>query len=167
MTLLPEKVISGGQTGADQGGLIAARQFGIPTGGWMPQGFKTNDGSNPQLAQEFGLREHRGDYAERTATNVRDSDGTVRIAGTFNTRGEQCTLNCLRRQHKPHIDVDMHSPLEVEDVVDWIRRHDIRVLNVAGNVRPKSRTAKSWGIEEFTIEFLSKVFKAIGHRESH
>jgi hypothetical protein len=33
--LLPERVVSGGQTGADQAGLIAARRFGIPTGGWM------------------------------------------------------------------------------------------------------------------------------------
>jgi hypothetical protein len=28
------KVISGGQTGADQGGLRAARAADIPTGGW-------------------------------------------------------------------------------------------------------------------------------------
>ena len=30
-----ERVISGGQTGADQAGLRAARACGIPTGGWL------------------------------------------------------------------------------------------------------------------------------------
>jgi hypothetical protein len=34
-----EKVISGGQTGADQGGLRAAKAAGIPTGGWAPRGW--------------------------------------------------------------------------------------------------------------------------------
>ena len=74
------KVISGGQTGSDQAGLIAAARFGIATGGWMPRGFETADGPNPRLAERFGLREHTGGYVERTSTNVRDSDGTIRIA---------------------------------------------------------------------------------------
>jgi hypothetical protein len=34
--ILPERVVSGCQFGADQAGLIAARRFGIPTGGWKP-----------------------------------------------------------------------------------------------------------------------------------
>ena len=33
------RIISGGQTGADEGGLMAAALLGIPTGGWMPRGF--------------------------------------------------------------------------------------------------------------------------------
>jgi len=78
--LLPGKVISGGQTVADQAGLIATRRFGIPTGGWMPNGFETADGPNPQLARKYRLREHRSGNAERTATNWRDSDGTIHLA---------------------------------------------------------------------------------------
>jgi hypothetical protein len=34
--LLPQRVVSGGQTGADQAGLIVARRFRTPTGGWEP-----------------------------------------------------------------------------------------------------------------------------------
>jgi hypothetical protein len=33
-----ERVISGGQTGADQAGLAAAKRLGVPTGGFMPKG---------------------------------------------------------------------------------------------------------------------------------
>jgi hypothetical protein len=39
-----ELVISGGQTGADQGGLRATRACGIPTGGWAPRGWLTEAG---------------------------------------------------------------------------------------------------------------------------
>jgi len=39
-----EMVISGGQTGADRGGLIAAKELGIPTGGTAPLGYKTEAG---------------------------------------------------------------------------------------------------------------------------
>jgi len=164
-TSLPQKVISGGQTGSDQAGLIAAARFGIATGGWMPHGFETNDGPNPELAQTYGMQEHRGGYKERTGTNVSQSDGTIRIAGTFNSLGEKCTLTWLRRHDRPHIDVDMHNPQAVQEVVDWIVAHEIRVLNVAGNVRPKSRQALAWGIEDFALEYLSAVFLALGHQE--
>ena len=34
-----EKIISGGQTGADQAAWRAAKAFGVPTGGWMPKDF--------------------------------------------------------------------------------------------------------------------------------
>src|SRR5262245_37269304 len=80
--ILPEGVVSGGQTGADQAGLIAARRFGIPTGGWMPKGFLTTTGPAPDLAREFGLREHSGGYADRTEANLRLPAGTLRFAAS-------------------------------------------------------------------------------------
>jgi RNA polymerase sigma factor (sigma-70 family) len=43
------KVISGGQTGADQAGLFAAEAFGIETGGWMPKGFLTLAGNSCKM----------------------------------------------------------------------------------------------------------------------
>ena len=45
-----ECIISGGQTGADQGGLLAARKSGIQTGGWCPLGWRTELGPAPWLA---------------------------------------------------------------------------------------------------------------------
>ena len=49
-----DKVISGGQTGADQAGWRAARAVGIPTGGWMPLGFLTEDSPRPEFADLYG-----------------------------------------------------------------------------------------------------------------
>jgi hypothetical protein len=161
--LLPQRVVSGGQTGADQAGLIAARRFGIPTGGWMPKGFITTTGPAPDLAREFGLREHTGGYADRTEANVRLADGTLRFAASFETLGEKCTLKWLHHHRKPYLDIDRNAPPPVEEVAEWIKRHNVKVLNVAGNVEPKSKKAKASGITEFVIDYLSRVFLALGH----
>ena len=161
--LLPQRVISGGQTGADQAGLIAARRFGIPTGGWTPKDFLTSAGPAPELAREFGLQEHSGGYADRTEANVRLADGTLRFAASFETLGEKCTLKWLLHHGKPYLDIDRAAPPPVEEVTAWIKKHNIKVLNVAGNVEPKSKEAKESGITEFVIDYLSRVFLALGH----
>ena len=44
-----KKIISGGQTGADQIGLEVALSLGIPTGGTAPKGFITETGPNYKL----------------------------------------------------------------------------------------------------------------------
>jgi hypothetical protein len=71
------KIISGGQTGADQAGLFAARLLGIETGGFVPLGYMTEAGPAPWL-KEYGLVEtpHR-EYQYRTVLNVQHSDATV------------------------------------------------------------------------------------------
>jgi hypothetical protein len=75
------RIVSGGQTGADQAGVEVAQRLGIATGGFMPKGFRTEDGPRPDLAARFGLAEaETSAYAERTEHNVRLADGTVVIA---------------------------------------------------------------------------------------
>ena len=49
------KIISGGQTGADRGGLDAALHLGIPCGGWCPKGRLAEDDVIPD---EYPLKEH-------------------------------------------------------------------------------------------------------------
>jgi hypothetical protein len=73
-----EKIITGGQTGADQAAWRAARVYGLPTGGWLPKGFLTEDGPRPEFATLYGAQEMPTDsYRARTEQNVRDSHGTV------------------------------------------------------------------------------------------
>jgi hypothetical protein len=163
--LLPEKVISGGQIGADQAGLMAAARYAIATGGWMPRGFRTLAGPDPDLAARFGLKEHPSeDYPERTELNVRISQGTIRFAANWKAPGEICTLKFIRQHRKPFLDVDIKDPRPVEEVVEWIRREGIKTLNVAGNVEPKGRNAQASGITDFVIDYLGRVFEALGHR---
>jgi len=69
------KIISGGQTGADRGGLDAAIHCGLPHGGWCPKGRKAEDGLIPSKYQHKEM-ESSG-YLPRTQANVFDSDATV------------------------------------------------------------------------------------------
>ena len=88
--LVLKAIISGGQSGADQGGLAAAVGLGLRTGGTMPRGFRAYvevpggsslvDGAIPELANlpSGGLKEHHSkEWAPRTKVNVSDADGTL------------------------------------------------------------------------------------------
>jgi hypothetical protein len=87
-----EKVITGGQTGADQAAWRAAKAFGIPTGGAMPLGFKTEDGPRPEFAEMYGAVEMpTTSYASRTRQNVKDSDATLWL-GETDSPGAKATL---------------------------------------------------------------------------
>src|SRR5690606_13962705 len=126
------KVISGGQTGADQGGLRAAKKAGIDTGGWIPKGFLTEDGKRPELGEEFGLRETWSTrYAERTNMNVEDAHGTLIFTNNKMSPGTQCALRAIERCCSPYLVVSEGS--HPDEVVEWIKRNCIEILNVAGN----------------------------------
>ena len=148
-----EKVISGFQSGADLGGIIAAYNLGIETGGYIPKGFLTEYGFRPQL-KIFGAIEHSSDkYPPRTFENVKNSDATIRFASNFNSGGEKCTLKAIKQYNKFYIDVDKNNPIDHSVVSDWIFRNNIKILNVAGN-----RETTSPGIFVFTKHYLTKVF---------
>jgi hypothetical protein len=108
-----EKIISGGQTGADIGGILAAVDKGIATGGCMPNGWKTQDGPKPEYAALYGMKEHASSYyPPRTFENARDSDATIRIACDLNSSGEKCTLKAIKQYNKIHFDVWVRDPLD-------------------------------------------------------
>jgi len=146
----PDKIISGGQTGADQGGLEAGRILGIATGGTAPPGFFTEDGRQPSLLKRYGLVEGAPDprtYPKRTIKNVVDSDGTVWF-GNPGSPGGRLTLGTCRSLGKPVL-VNPTS-----DVLSrWVKEVEISVLNVAGN-----RERTNPGIMEETVGVIVKAF---------
>jgi Circularly permutated YpsA SLOG family len=152
-----KRLISGGQTGADRAGLIAAKAAGIPTGGWMPRGFLAEDGRQPGFAAEYGIREHPSpQYPPRTEANVKEADGTIRFATDWGSAGVRLTLKMIQRHGKPHIDVSPARGPNPKEVAQWIRANGIGVLNVAGNSERKSP-----GIQEYAVGFLRDVFRIL------
>jgi len=134
------KIISGGQTGADQAGLYAAFYKGIETGGFAPSKFMTLDGSDFSLRDKFGLVEVQGGYKKRTYMNVQNSDCTLRFAFNFNSAGEKCTFNAIKEYDKPHTDIDLGYPITytmIKEVGDWIIENDFKIINIAGNAQSK------------------------------
>jgi hypothetical protein len=95
-----KKIVSGGQTGADQAALRAASAARIETGGWAPKGWTTEKGAAPWLA-DYGLAEHPSpDYPPRTEANARDSDGTLWF-GRVTSSGYKTTTDACRKHGKP------------------------------------------------------------------
>lgn len=146
-----EKIISGGQTGADQGGLRGAEYLGIPTGGTAPKGFVTEVGPNILLRDRYNLTEGEPDpkiYPKRTEQNVIDSDGTV-IYGKLNSPGTVLTANLCRKHLKPVI----FNPTTI-GLRQFVVDNHIKVLNVAGN-----RESRNPGIQIDTAFEIVKAFE--------
>ena len=70
-----ERMVSGGQSGADRAALDFAIEADIPHGGWCPRDRLAEDGP---IDARYRLDETPDrDYVQRTEWNVRDSEGTV------------------------------------------------------------------------------------------
>ena len=149
-----EKIISGGQTGADRAALDFAIEHNIPYAGWLPKGRKTEDGT---LDLKYHLQEMpTTDYPKRTERNVLDADGTVIVSLGFLTGGSALTAEFAKRHKKPWIHIDLKE-LAIKEAVQrldgWLTSHGIKVLNVAG---PRAR--KDPAIYEATLHLLEATF---------
>jgi len=146
-----QKVVSGGQTGVDRAALDAARATDVPIGGWCPQGRRAEDGEIPD---RYPLTETPSDvYAQRTAWNVRDSDGTLIIIASRLEGGTALTKREAEKRGRPALLVRRDEPDAVARIRAWIEEHEICVLNVAG-----PRESEEPGIYEAARTLLEGLF---------
>lgn len=127
-----ERIVSGGQTGADRGALDAALELGFPCGGWCPRGRTAEDGRIPG---RYPLKESQGANAERTRRNVRDSQGTAVVTFGPPAGGSLLTLESCAELGRPFLRLDaevMGPERAAELLAAFVARYDIGVLNVAG-----------------------------------
>ena len=109
------KVISGGQTGVDRGALDAALAFEVECDGWCPAGRLAEDGTIPKRYPVMELA--NAGYAERTARNVADSDGTLIISNGEPVGGTRETVDRCIEMRKPHLILDCAS-MSVEETIE-------------------------------------------------
>ncbi len=130
-------IVSGAQTGADQGGLAAGLKLGLTTSGWVPNGRPT---------------------AERTRLNVQDADGTVWF-GKTDSDGYHCAFNAAMKM-RPSSSPNWHREYpwienpDASELRSWIIANSIQTLNVAGN-----REHKSPGIYKLTYDTICKAIE--------
>ena len=130
-----KKIISGGQTGPDRAALDLARKLGIEHGGWCPQGRLAEDGALP--ARYHLQATASSDTNVRTRKNIEDSDGSlILVPSTSYTciDGTRLTLDHARQLTKPHLvlAVDLAKKRASHQFNDWIGKHQITILNIAG-----------------------------------
>ena len=131
-------VISGGQSGADQAGWRAAQACDIPTGGWMPFGFLTEEG--PQRGSRTSTVIGRCRLrAIRPGQSRTSRKATVRFGSAPPTRPE-------RRRRSKHasgcVDPMLVIPSEVVLPLDVLER----VSQESANRVPENRWES--GVEE-------------------
>ena len=151
------KIVSGGQTGADQGGLLAGRELTIETGGVAPCGWLTENGPQEELLRNFGLTECEEEgYPARTRNNIALSDGTL-LVGAFESGGSKLTHELATQMGKPLLLIayppdQSGDENRITEFRRWLENHRIQTLNIAGN-----RESQSPGIAEFTRNFLLRA----------
>lgn len=122
-----ERVTSGGQTGVDQVALERAQHNRLRTGGWVPKGWRTDEGPAPWLKDRYGCREHWSpSYGPRTDRNVYDSEAVVWFGE--HSPGYNRTRGAARRYNKPMLE----NP-SVSELQEFILHLHLRVLMVGGN----------------------------------
>lgn len=130
--MLIERIVSGGQSGADRAALDWAIANNVPHGGWCPRGRRAEDG---RISGCYHLRETPGSgYSVRTRWNIRDSDITVifSIAREL-TGGSLATLGFARQLQRPCLHLSQGKTRDpAGELRIFIEEADARVLNVAG-----------------------------------
>ena len=149
-----KKIISGGQTGADRAALDAAIELGIPHGGWIPKGRRTEEGPLPD---KYELKEMATpSYEERTEQNVIDADGTLIVSHGQLTDGSAFTDEMAKKHDRPclHIDLDVIRGISAaQKIKSWILQNGVKTLNVAG-----PRASKDPEIHDDTIRMVKGVY---------
>ncbi|BBM83492.1 putative molybdenum carrier protein [Candidatus Uabimicrobium amorphum] len=154
-----QKIISGGQTGADRGGLDAAIKLNIDHGGWCPKGRRAEDGS---ISSRYHLKETAGrDYRIRTEKNVVDADLTLVFTPGKATGGSLQTIQYARKHNKNCYHFDILCPKsENMHLLHSLLVNFDGILNIAG-----SRESKFAGIRVYVENILCKVIADIQARK--
>lgn len=161
--VIPIKIISGGQTGADRGALDAAIALDVHHGGWCPKDRRAEDG---RISTKYELKETSSkNYLSRTARNVYDSDATLVFTLGAVTGGTKKTVEIARNRGKSFYVCNLKSetPAEaVKNISTWLnnqieQREGIILpppfrLNVAG-----PRASKQPSIQTTVTQILTQV----------
>ena len=148
------RIISGGQAGADRAALDFALESRIETGGCVPLGRRAEDGVISKRYRNL-VESTSADPAERTRSNVLDSDATLIFSFGELSGGTLLTREIAQAAGREHLNVDLRTltiEAAVEAVSDWLNRTRPMVLNVAG-----PRASEASGIYSDVLLVLRKV----------
>jgi hypothetical protein len=154
MLAIPEKIISGGQTGVDRAALDWAIANGVTHGGWCPKGRMAEDGVT---GNRYQLKETpNANYIQRTEWNVRDSDATVifTVADQL-TGGSERTAEFAAAHGRPclHLASERSGDDPALVLRQFVADHGVQVLNVAG-----SRASEEPAVGDFVKATLDEAF---------
>jgi ATP-dependent DNA helicase PIF1 len=149
------KIISSGQTGVDRGGLEAAKELKLQTGGTAPPNFMTSTGKDPTLGSIFGLttlEKGKLEFVERSKKNVDDADATItfllypsvgidKIINYCKTGEYEITNPLLTStvSYRPILVITSleHEQDNIKIIKEFMKQHNIGILNISGHREPE------------------------------
>lgn len=161
--MLPNKIISGGQAGADRAGLDAAIELGIPIGGYVTKGRRAEDGKVPDIYPLIELS--TTDYPTRTEKNVVESDATLLFTIEGLNGGSLLTQQLVKKHGKAYkrINLDkLGDNVAAEQVKEWLEDNSIGILNIAG-----SRESKAPGVVHHRVKTILLKAMTVGPTETN
>ena len=148
------KILSGAQTGADQGALeVAKYDLGIETGGFMTSDYMTKEGARPDFKTEYGMQTTDStNYPSRSKRNIDSSDASIAFRLKPSLGTDKSIGYARIRKWKQVLSTskdDGHRPILVlnnadntiknrKKIREFIDRNGPRVLNIIGNSEEKS-----------------------------
>ena len=135
-----EKIISGGQSGADLLAIDWALKNGIECEINVEKAYKPlNNGVMPKNVSINIVSDKRGfsgGWIERRRYNIVESDFTLIFVrrNIYETRGSLGTMHDCRKLHRPfsYITLSTVDSIDAGIVLNLLEEHDIRILNIAG-----------------------------------
>ena len=123
-------IVNGGQSGVDRAALDSALKLMLPCRGWCPDQRWAEDGA---IASHYPLTPCGSPTpAVRTELNAYDSDATLVLTHGAPTDGTNLTSDRALAHGRPVLILDLDEQPNVVQFWEWIRTHDVRILNVGG-----------------------------------
>lgn len=153
---LPDKIISGAQTGVDRAALDFAIERNSSWGGWAPKGWRSEDGAIPAKYRTFMRECSTSDYSTRTLLNMRECTAVlIVIDGRYlASPGTTKTISLADKLGRPSFIFNLNAyGQSMSELPRWLAMHGKGVLNVAG-----PRESKVPGIHAATLKLLRDVW---------
>jgi len=144
-------IVSGGQTGADRGGLDAAISLGLNHGGYVPAGRGAEDGRVPDCYEMIECSSSK--YPDRTRLNVELGQATVIFYRGEMSRGSMLTLGIADHLGKPLMTVNLECSVSTM-LREFLDVTNVEVLNVAG-----TRESRAPGIQKQVRDFIVEALR--------
>lgn len=129
-----QKIISGGQTGADRAAFDFALENEIEMGGFVPKDRRAEDGRiSDKYPNLIETETHK--YSKRTKLNIINSDATIILSHGELKGGSLLTSRLAEKNEKPflHIDFLDFSPKDAAlKAKDFLNSVECNTINIAG-----------------------------------
>ena len=133
------RIISAGHTGVERAALLAAKDVGIKTGGWMMHGFEADDGKHPDYEEYFGMHRSRlKTWKSTMRRNMCNSNETICVFSSYwDGLGHSLTSSKPYNHHLTPFNMGINNGLY--RVRDW--------YDGSGNLQEGTLTSLASGIK--------------------